>query len=453
MQPSAKTSKPQVHRFDESDRPVSSRARYGLAASLFTATAINYLDRTNLSVALPHIQHDLGLGAAQMGIALSAFSWIYVALQVPSGWLVDKVGPKVSFGLAMIGWSLCTMATFVARSLGVLVGLRVALGVFEAPAFPANNRLVTNWFPARERGRATALYTAGEYVGLAVAVPILTLLITYFGWPSVFVLTGAVGLLFSVVWYRRVHNTPRESPRVSTQELAHIEDEASDAAEAGLSPEDAQRINAHESTSTWSDLRYLLTKKRLWGMYLAQFANGTVLFFFLTWFPDYLVNAKHLGVIKAGVYGSIPYLAALAGVLFAGQWSDWMMRRGLSRNLSRKLPPIAGFALATVIFTANFTNSPALVITIMSVAFFAQGLTQMTWAILADVAPRRLMGLAGGVFSFAANIAGAITPLIIGWVVQGTGSFSYGIGYIAVVAVIGLLSYLVLIDRIERLHA
>lgn len=123
----------------------------------------------------------------------------------------------------------------------------------------------------------------------------------------------------------------------------------------------------------------------------------------------------------------------------------------MSKTMARKIPVIVGFVLASVIFTANYTNSPALVIAIMSLAFFAQGLMQVSWTILSDVAPLRLVGLSGGVFSFSANIGGALTPLIIGWLVEGTGSFAPGIGYIAVVAVIGLLAYLFMIDKVERL--
>jgi ACS family D-galactonate transporter-like MFS transporter len=426
---------------------IGSRARYGIAVLLLTMTAINYLDRTNLSVALPYIKDDLHLSATQMGIALSAFSWVYALLQIPGGFVVGKIGPKLSYGVALVGWSLCTITMITARSFGAVVGLRVALGVCETPTFPATNQLATNWFPSKERGRAVSIYVSGQYVALAAALPGLTLLITNFGWRSVFVVTGVLGLVFSVIWFRAVYNTPRDSPRVSEQEAAYIEDAEWEA------PEADSVTDSGPPKSTWADFKYLMSQRRLLGLYVGQFATGTVLFFFLTWFPTYLIEAKHLGAIKAGFFGSLPYLSALAGALTAGQVSDWLLRRGMSPNLARKAPVITGFALASVIFTANFTNSPALVITIMSVAFFAQGLTQMNLAIIADVAPRRLVGLTGGIGSFFANAAGILTPLIIGWTVDATGSYSVGIAYVAAVAILGLLSYLFIIDRVARLHA
>jgi ACS family D-galactonate transporter-like MFS transporter len=432
----------------DSARPAVSRARYGLLTSLFIITAINYLDRTNLSVALPHIKDDLHLTATQQGILLSSFGWAYLLLQIPTGRLIDKVGAKLAFGYALVGWSLATAAVTLSRGFGSLVGIRVALGAFEAPAFPSNNRLVVNWFPGSERGRATATYTSGEYIGLAVAAPVLSLLTVHFGWRSVFLVTGAVGLLFSVVWFRRVYDRPEQSPKVSAEELAHIqqpdEREPSDAAE---------KASEAELSTLGADLRVLLTNKRLWGMYIGQFASASVLFFFLTWFPSYLVEEKGMGVIKAGFWASAPYLAALIGTLAGGAWSDRMLNNGRSRTVARKLPVMIGFVLASIIVCANFTDSTPLVITFMSIAFFAQGLMQNSWALFADSVPRRLTGTGGGVFNFMANAGGVLTPLVIGFIVDATGSFAWALGYIGIVVAVGLLAYALLIDRVERIEA
>ncbi|MGH3435173.1 MAG: MFS transporter [Sciscionella sp.] len=433
---------PSMGTLDDTPRPARSRARWGLLMALFAITAINYLDRTNMAVAIPHIKADFHLSATEEGLILSAFAWSYAALQVPGGWLVDRIGPKLSFGVAMVGWSLCTAATMLARGFGVLLGLRLSLGVFEAPAFPANNRLVATWFPPAERARATSVYTAGEYIGLAIAVPALSWLAVRFGWQSIFVVTGIIGLIFSAVWFKRVYDSPRKSPRVSADELKHIH------GGAAVGPTTAP---ARKKTS-WADIGYLLRQRRLWGMYIGMFANSTVLYFFLTWFPSYLVSAKHLSVIKAGVFGSIPYIAALAGVLIGGYWSDRLLRRGKSKTFARKTPIVTGFVLACVIVAANYTSSIGLIITFMSAAFFAQGMTALGWTLVAEVAPRRLLGITGGMFNLFANLGGAIAPLVIGVIVDQTGSFAYGLVFIAVVVVIGLLAYLLLIDKVERLE-
>ncbi|MFC6061998.1 MFS transporter [Streptomyces ochraceiscleroticus] len=432
-------------------RPALSRARYGLLACLFVITAINYLDRTNLSVALPHIKDELHLSGTQQGLLLSSFGWAYLLLQVPAGRLIDRIGAKLAFGYALVGWSLATIVVAAARSFVPLVGIRVALGAFEAPAFPSNNRLVVNWFPGRERGRATATYTSGEYIGLAVAAPVLSLLTVHFGWRSVFVITGIVGLLFSVVWFAKVYDRPEHSPKVSTAELAHIRqpDELESAEEIAAAKEQAAVLD----TSVWSDLRVLLSNRRLWGMYIGQFASASVLFFFLTWFPSYLVEEKHMGIIKAGFWASAPYLAALVGTMAGGAWSDRMLNSGrFSRTFARKAPVMIGFVLASVIVCANFTNSVPLVITFMSIAFFAQGLMQNSWALFSDAVPRRLTGTGGGVFSFAANAGGVLTPLVIGVIVDRTGSFAWALGYIAIVVLVGLLAYALLIDKVERVE-
>ncbi|MGW2324953.1 MFS transporter [Streptomyces sp. NPDC001700] len=432
----------------DSARPAVSRARYGLLTSLFIITAINYLDRTNLSVALPHIKDDLHLTATQQGILLSSFGWAYLLLQIPTGRLIDKIGAKLAFGYALIGWSLATAAVVLSRGFGSLVGIRVALGAFEAPAFPSNNRLVVNWFPGSERGRATATYTSGEYIGLAVAAPALSLLTVHFGWRSVFLVTGAVGLLFSVVWFRRVYDRPEQSPKVSVEELAHIQQP--DEQESAAAVENASEA---ELSTLRADLRVLLTNKRLWGMYIGQFASASVLFFFLTWFPSYLVEEKGMGIIKAGFWASAPYLAALVGTLAGGAWSDRMLNNGRSRTVARKLPVMIGFVLASIIVCANFTDSAPLVITFMSIAFFAQGLMQNSWALFADSVPRRLTGTGGGVFNFMANAGGVLTPLVIGFIVDATGSFTWALGYIAIVVAVGLVAYALLIDRVERIEA
>ncbi|QUH03109.1 MFS transporter [Saccharopolyspora erythraea] len=419
------------------------RIRYVVLAVLFVSTAINYLDRTNLSVAAPHIQHDLGLSATELGVILSAFSWGYAFLQIPGGWLLDRIGPRLAFGWALVLWSLATVATALARGFGSLFALRASLGVLEAPAFPANGRLAASWFPSSERGRATAIYTAGEYVGLALAVPVLSMLVVAFGWQSVFVVTGVAGLVWAVVWFRQIRNTPQEDPRVDEAELAHIEERH--LGRANVVPSSA-KLN-------WGDLRYLLSKKRLWGIYLGQFAINSAMFFFLTWFPSYLTQSRGLELMEAGFYASIPYLAALAGVLLGGWWSDSMLRRGVSVNVARKTPIITGLFLATVIVAANYVDDVGLIVAIMSVAFFAQGMAAISWLLPPEIAPSRMVGLTGGVFNFVGNLGGASTPIVIGVIVDATGSFAGGLVFMSCVALMGALSYVFLVDKVERLES
>ncbi|WP_326692503.1 MFS transporter [Streptomyces sp. NBC_01795] len=412
------------------------RVRYGLLGLLFLVTALNYLDRSNLSVAAPHLKDEFDLSATELGLLFSLFSWSYVLVQIPGGWLLDRLGPKLAYGYALVGWSLVTVATGFARSLNTLLGLRIALGLSEAPTFPANNKFVSTWFPSSERARATGVYSAGQYLGLALALPLLSWIIAGSGWREMFVITGAVGLVLAVFWFWKAHSLPAEHPRINEAELALTK-------ETETAP---ARVKA-----SWPEIRHLLSHRRLWGMYIGNFAANGVMWFFLSWFPTYLTDEKGITGITGGSIGSVPYVAALVGVLSSGYISDRLLRRGLSRTAARKIPLVCGFVLSGCIVTANFTDSTGLVILIMSIAFFGQGTSALGWTICSEVAPVRSLGLAGGVFNFFTNLGGAISPLIVGVILDRTGSFAVALTFIAGLAMAGLLCYLLLIDRVERL--
>ncbi len=266
--------------------------------------------------------------------------------------------------------------------------------------------------------------------------------VTY-GWHSVFYLTGGLGIVFAVVWLLFIRNSPQSDKRVSVSELALIE--------SGGGAVKVARSEGGEHAK-FSDIPKLLSHKRMVGALIGQFANTSTLFFFLTWFPTYLVEQKHFTLLKAGIMVTIPYLVALIGTLAAGSWSDWMLRRGVASAVARKTPIISGLILSMIVIFDNYVNNPALVILFFSIAFFAQGMASSTaWALLSDIAPAKQLGLTGGLFNFFANAGGALSPLVIGFIVGATGSFAYGLVYIAVIAGIGALSYIFLVDRVERI--
>jgi ACS family D-galactonate transporter-like MFS transporter len=190
----------EVPEIERPSRAASTRVRYWILAIIIIATAINYLDRANLSIAAPLVKKDLHISTVEMGLIFSAFSWTYAALQIPGGWILERKGPRIVFGVALLLWSIVTGCISLARGFTSLLLLRLGLGVAETPAFPANNALVSRWFPTRERGLATGSYTAGEYVGLAIAAPLLAWMATQYGWHSVFYLTGGLGFVFAFVW-------------------------------------------------------------------------------------------------------------------------------------------------------------------------------------------------------------------------------------------------------------
>lgn len=417
-----------------------SKGRYIILLILFLSTALNYLDRTNVSVAAPLLKGDLHLNAVYLGLVFSAFGWTYAIMQIPGGWFLDRFGPRRTYGVALVIWSLFTFFQAFARGFGSLFGLRLGLGLSEAPAFPTNNRLVATWFPKHERALATGVYTAGEYVGLAFLTPVLAWIVAAYGWKAIFIVTGVLGFIFVPVWFKIIRD-PKDSPYANEAELAYIREGGGLAEETG-----------EKKKLGWSKISVLLKRRTLWGIYIGQFGITTTLWFFLTWFPTYLVNDKGMTIIHAGFYAMVPYIAAFIGVLFGGAFSDWLIRRGVSTSASRKTPIIIGLLLACSIVLANYTNSIGLVITIMSVAFFAQGMSGISWSLIGDVAPKELLGLAGGIFNFAGNLSGIVTPIVIGMIVGQSHHFGGALVFVSVIALLGALSYLFLVGKVERIE-
>lgn len=198
-----------------------SRRRIGILALLVVGTMINYLDRTVLGIAAPQLTAELGIDAAMMGIVFSAFAWTYALAQIPGGIFLDRFGNKVTYFLALTLWSLFTMFHGLAVGLKSLLLCRFGLGVSEAPCFPVNSRVVSAWFPQQERAKATAVYTVGEYLGLACFSPLLFWIMGSFGWRALFISVGAVGVMFALVWWR-CYREPHEDKHLNQQEREHI---------------------------------------------------------------------------------------------------------------------------------------------------------------------------------------------------------------------------------------
>jgi ACS family D-galactonate transporter-like MFS transporter len=427
-----------------------SKARYQILALLAVGTMINYLDRTVLGIAAPQLTKELGINAALMGLLFSVFSWSYVASQIPGGLFLDRFGSKLTYFLSMTLWSLCTLAQGLVHGIGALFAFRLGLGVSEAPCFPTNSRVVATWFPQSERAMATGTYTVGEYIGLAFFSPFLFMLMGAFGWRSLFYVVGGVGLVFGVIWWM-FYREPRDHPSANQAELDYIE------AGGGLThrKKDAEaaesKATAVKSGFEWRTIGRLLKHRQLTGICLGQFAGNSTLVFFLTWFPTYLATERHMAWLKIGFFAIMPFIAASIGVMFGGFFSDWLLRRGKSPNVARKLPIIAGLLLASTIILANYVDSNVAVIAILSVAFFAQGMAALGWTLVSDIAPDGLLGVTGGIFNFAANLAGIVTPLVVGFIVAATGSFVGALVFIGAIALVGALSYIFIVGDIKRI--
>ncbi|MFZ4258300.1 MFS transporter [Raoultella terrigena] len=413
-----------------------SRRRIGILSLLAVGTMINYLDRTVLGIAAPSLTAELGIDAAVMGIVFSAFAWTYTLAQIPGGLFLDRFGNKVTYFLS----SLFTLFHGMAIGLKTLLLCRFGLGVSEAPCFPVNSRVVSAWFPQQERAKATAVYTVGEYLGLACFSPLLFWIMGSFGWRTLFISVGAVGVLFALVWWR-CYRDPHEDTQLSQQEREHI------ASGGGMTNATQQRM-----VFSWPLVRQLLGKRQILGASIGQFAGNTVLVFFLTWFPTYLATERHMPWLKVGFFAIMPFLAAAGGVMFGGWVSDKLLKATGSANIGRKLPIVAGLLMASTIISANWLTSDLAVILVMSFAFFGQGMVGLGWTLISDIAPQGLGGLTGGLFNFCTNLAGILTPLIIGFIVAAFGSFFYALVYIGGAALLGVVAYLFILGDVKRIE-
>jgi len=421
-------------------RPTSARrsnARLVILVLITIGTMINYLDRAVMGVAAPSLSADLGFGAAVMGIVFSAFSWSYTAAQIPGGVFLDRVGARMTYFLSVTIWSLFTLAQGLVSGLAGLIGCRLGLGVAEAPCFPANSRVLSTWFPQHERARANSAYSVGQYFGLAFLSPLLFWIVGTFGWRAVFYVAGVLGLIFAPFWYW-LYRDPHNSKRVNQAELDYI------AAGGGLGSDAPRR------TFSWADMWFLLRQRQILGASIGQFAGNSTLVFFLTWFPTYLATERQMDWLKVGIFAMLPYIAASVGVLVGGWISDTLIKKTGSANLGRKLPIVGGLLLASTIVSANYVDNNVVVIAIMSLAFFGQGMVTLGWTLISDVAPKPLIGLTGGVFNFVTNLAGIITPMAIGFIVAATGSLVGALAFIGALAIIGALSYIFILGDVVR---
>jgi D-galactonate transporter len=375
-----------------------------------------------------------------MGLIFSAFAWTYAFALVPAGFIADRFGSRLTYGASLISWSAVTVCQGMAGGFASLFGLRLAIGAMEAPAFPANSRAVTVWFPARERGMASSIYVCGQYLGTALFTGLLLWLATTYDWRHVFYSTGIVGILFGIAWLY-LYRDPLNCKKVSKQELDYIE------AGGGL-----VKSSQDKNKFKWAQIAELLKYRQVWAICLGKFASTSALYFFLTWFPTYLIEERHLTMVKVGIFAVLPFIGATVGVLLAGFIADWMIRRGVSLSFARKLPLVVGSALGMSIMLVNFTDSNELCIALLTIAFFAQGIASASWAAVSEIAPKELIGLTGGITSLAANIGGIVTPIVIGQILHLTGNFAWAFWFIGGMACMGTLSYSLLLGRIYRIE-
>ena len=434
-------------------RPQNSHVRIGILCLILFLSVVAYADRSILSISGSAIKDEFGLSAIQLGLILSAFSWAYVIGQIPGGLFLDRFGTKKVYGVTLALWSISTLlmgfvgefSSGMTMALTLMFALRFALGLIEAPSFPANARAVIMWFPSAERGRASSLFASAQYFAVAIFSPLSGWLVSRFGWEWPFFVLGGIGVLAVFVWMGLMRS-PRHHPQVSENELRYIEQGG-----ALVDIDSAQTLKARPPLSK-AMFRKLLSNRMLWCAYIGQYCIIALSYFFITWFPIYLVQARGMNILDAGFATIAPAVFGFLGGISGGYISDKLLASGWSLSWARKTPYIVGMLMAASLVLAAVIPSNVGIIAMMSFAFFGKGVAAGagTWAVISDTAPKEAVGLAGAIFNGIGNIAGILTPLLFGVIVALTGSYGIGLLFVAAHCIVAALLFLFVMGPIHR---
>jgi ACS family hexuronate transporter-like MFS transporter len=381
---------------------------------LSTAIAISYLDRQTLPVAIAAIQKDIPISNTQFSQLQAAFLLAYAAMYAGGGKLLDALGTRKGFLVIMAAWSLACAAHGFATSFVMLIIFRFLLGMGEGGGFPAATKAVAEWFPARERSSAMGIINAGTAVGAVIAPPAIAAIIAAGGWRWVFFAAGAAGLLWTL-WWARAYFSPAGHPDLSGKEREEIR-------------EVFAAVHEEKAGIPW--LR-LFSFRETWGIVGAKFLSDAAWYFYLFWLPKYLYDVRGFDTKQVGYYAWIPYAASGIGCLIGGWFSGWLLGRGKSLNVSRKVA--LGLSAGVMPLILFVTQSPVeMAIVLFSIAFFGQ----QSWSTLVmilpvDLFPRQVVGSVAGLVGFGGAIGGVLFNLVVGYLLD------HGYGYETVFGLVG----------------
>src|SRR3954463_3544256 len=433
---------------DNSADARDSHIRYWIIAVLFVVSSINYASRATLSFAAVPLSKEIQISTVQLGYIFSAFGWSYVAGQIPGGALLDRYGSPPVYLWSITLWAVFTAAQAFVSSLAFipvfisLFALRFALGFAESPSFPANARIVANWFPHSERGTASAIFNSSQYFSLVAFAPLMGWLAQNYGWRSVFLAMGGIGLVGAALFWAVVQS-PSRHKSISKREYDYIE---SNGALVNL-----DRPAAAAQPIRWGSVGQLLAHPMLLGIYLAQYCITALTYFYATWFPIYLIKARHMSLAHAGLASAGPAIAGFVGGVLGGIVSDLLLKKGVALSPARKIPILTGLVISCAILLCNYTDSQGLIMLFMSIAFFGKGVAALGWAVMSDAAPREATGLSGSVFNLFGNAAGIFTPIVIGYILKATGNdWNLALVFLFAHSIVAMIGYGVIAGEIKR---
>jgi ACS family hexuronate transporter-like MFS transporter len=380
------------------------RFRWVICAVLFFGITKNYMDRQVLGVLKTTLQHDFGWNEIDYSNLVFAFQAAYALGMLLVGRFIDRVGTRIGYGLAMVFWSVASMAHALCGSLLSFAIARAALGLGESGAFPASIKTVAEWFPRKERALATGIFNAGSNVG-AIVTPLLVPWITIrYGWRWAFLITGIVGFLWFLVWMA-VYRKPEEHPRCSAAELSHIRSDA-------------------ENTSVRVPWSRLLGYRQTWAFAIAKFLTDPIWWFYLFWVPGFLQREHGLNLTQVGLPLVTIYLISDAGSIAGGWLSSRLIGRGVSVNRARKLAMlICAVCVVPIIYAYRAQGLWSTVLLIGLAAAAHQGFSANLYTTVSDMFPSQAVASVVGIGSMAGGIGGMLIAKIVGYVLQATGSY------------------------------
>ncbi len=376
--------------------PISNGGRWTVVGLLFTASLINYFDRATISFALPLISAEMHLGPEAKGVLLSAFFWSYTFMQIPMGIIADRVNLRWLYGVAFALWSLSQGLMGLAAGLGTLIAFRVLLGIGESIYLPGGSKIVSLLFRPHERGLPAGLFDAGTRTGLVMEGVLVPMMLVHLGWRQTFMVVGFSALVWLAPWFL-------------------------------LTPRDLREPHPHTRGAAGGfgrALVALVTNRNLVGVCLTFFCFDYYWYFLVNWLPDYLVTARGLTMMRAGIYAALPYLVFGMSEPIGGWLADRLVVRGWTQSRARKTVVTFAFMTGLLLIPAAWAQTPA-----AAVAFIIGGClvglaTGNLLVALQSCAPSSAIGLWTGIYNFIGNLAGIISPLITGYLIARTGSYA-----------------------------
>lgn len=386
------------------------RHRFFIAALLFLNLFINFMHRINLSVAAPAIARDFGWDAGKMGLLFSSYQWTYCLFLLLWGWMSDRLGTRLVNSLSVTIWSIAGMLTGVATTFGGMLATRLALGAGEAASFPTSGKVVRQWFPPSERGLATAIFNAGTFAGPAFSAPLVAWLLLKEGWRFSFMLTGSLGFVWVALWLK-FFRVPSECSWLPEQERAYILAETDSQTQAVGPPKGV--------------LLRLMGKRTMWGLFLTQGCCAYTMLLFLFWLPSYLVQSRHMSLVKASWFTSIPYVVAVVFGLLVGKLSDSLLSRDSIRQGGRRRLLIVFILLSAVVLLTNLVRNEYVLLLLISISLACiSSALSLNIALTNDLVWNPgIVGIAISFLILGGNIFGSLVPVVTGYIVKWTGSF------------------------------